>query len=224
MPSIHHLFCVALLPAGGFTVISMALACFLIGGIPFGFVVGKLKGIDIRNEGSGNIGATNVLRVMGRGWGYSVFALDFLKALLPVLALRYLLYRNWIHAAPLSNESLLILCGVLVVLGHNYCPYLGFKGGKGMTSSAGFLMALMPWVFLSCFLTWLLFFYATRYVSVASMMASLSVPIATWFFYRGKPEYLGLGVILFALGIWRHRSNIVRLAQGTEHRFGDKKA
>ena len=210
------------IPAGGGDAFATLLVCFLIGGIPFGYFAGRMNGIDIRKEGSGNIGSTNVVRVLGRVWGYSVFALDFFKALLPVLFLKYALERQWVSTSPFSNEWFLILSGVMVVMGHNYCPYLGFKGGKGMASSAGFLMALLPPVFVVCFLTWVFFFYTTRYVSIASIAGSISVPVAAFIFYPGQTAYHGLAMILALLGIWRHRSNISRLVKGTELKFGSK--
>jgi len=123
--------------------IGLWLLAFLIGGIPFGFIAGKLNGIDVRNQGSGNIGATNVFRVVGKGWGIFVFILDFIKAFLPLNLYRY--YFAGIENLPVEVDLFLLVSGVLAVVGHNYSPYLGFKGGKGMATSAGFLAGLIPW-------------------------------------------------------------------------------
>jgi len=215
-------FTVANLPVEVGILSTLLLVSYLIGGIPFGYFAGNCKGIDIRKEGSGNIGATNVFRVMGKKWGSAVFTLDFLKAFLPVFIVKWALARNLVGPLPLSAELVSILVGIATVVGHNYTPYLGFKGGKGMSSSAGFLLALLPPVFVCCLLTWWILFFATRYVSIGSIMASIMVPTATLYFYPGQYWYLGLALVLCILGIWRHRSNIQRLLNGTENRFVKK--
>jgi glycerol-3-phosphate acyltransferase PlsY len=196
---------------------------FLIGGIPFGYIAGRLRGLDLRREGSGNIGATNAIRVLGKAWGIPVFALDVLKALVPLLAVK-----GWLgvdpQAMPLGAEYAGITVGVAAVLGHNFCPYLGFKGGKGMATSAGVVLALIPWSCLVCVLVWVALFLATRYVSVASIGAAVVLPIATAWAYPGMQGYLAMALVLGILAVWRHRSNIARLRAGTENRFERSKA
>jgi glycerol-3-phosphate acyltransferase PlsY len=182
-----------------------------------------LRGLDLRREGSGNIGATNAIRVLGKAWGIPVFALDVLKALVPLLAVK-----GWLgvdpQAMPLGAEYAGITVGVAAVLGHNFCPYLGFKGGKGMATSAGVVLALIPWSCLVCVLVWVALFLATRYVSVASIGAAVVLPIATAWAYPGMQGYLAMALVLGILAVWRHRSNIARLRAGTENRFERSKA
>jgi len=196
-------------------------AAFLIGGIPFGYLAGRMKGVDLRREGSGNIGATNAIRVLGKGWGIPVFILDVLKAVVPLLVVK-----AWAGRAPelfpWGVEFMAITVGAAAVLGHNFCPYLGFKGGKGMATSAGVLLALMPWSCLACVGVWVGLFFGTRYVSVASIGAAVVLPVATWWAYPGMHGYFSLALVLGVLAVWRHRSNITRLRAGTENRFERK--
>lgn len=196
---------------------------FLIGGIPFGFIAGKMRGIDLRQAGSGNIGATNAIRVLGKAWGLPVFALDVLKAFVPLVVLQQVLAGKP-GLFPFDAQLVLILVAVAAVLGHNYCPYLGFKGGKGMATSAGVLLALLPWSCVACFAVFGLVFSISRYVSLASLLTSVALPVATYFFYPDKSWFLLMAALLGAMAIWRHRGNITRLRQGTELRFGDKKS
>ena len=201
----------------------IAIGSYLLGSIPFGYLAGRLCGVDIRTKGSGNIGATNALRVLGKKWGYAVFLLDFLKAWLPVkLALGWGI-ALMVHPASAPGA----LAGLCALLGHSFPVWLGFKGGKGIASSAGVIVGLfsLP-VFLICLGLWLLLFTATRYVSVASIVASAALPVAVFTLYRPhRADWLGLtvSVVMAALAIWRHRSNIVRLRAGTEPRFERKK-
>ncbi len=190
---------------------------FVIGGVPFGYLAGRVKGIDIRTMGSGNIGATNVFRVMGRKWGTLVFALDFMKAFVPLLLLAHGLAdgRPW----PLPSDLLLILAGICAVAGHNHSIFLGFKGGKGMATSAGLLLALLPWPALCCIGAWVIVFFFSRYVSAASIAAAATLPVWT-FLLGGHTWLLGASILLGAMAVWRHRSNIQRLREGTEPRFG----
>jgi glycerol-3-phosphate acyltransferase PlsY len=203
--------------------IIIAVGSYLFGSIPFGYLAGRLCGIDIRTKGSGNIGATNVLRVMGKKWGYAVFLLDFLKAWLPVkLALGWGI-ALMVHPASAPGA----LAGLCALLGHSFPVWLGFKGGKGIASSAGVIVGLfsLP-VFLICLGLWLLLFSVTRYVSVASISAAAALPVAVGtLYFLHRADWLGLtvSVVMAFLAIWRHRSNIVRLRNGTEPRFERKK-
>lgn len=201
----------------------IAVGSYLIGSIPFGYLAGRLCGIDIRTKGSGNIGATNALRVLGKKWGYSVFLLDFLKAWLPVkLALGWGI-ALMVHPASAPGA----LAGLCALLGHSFPIWLGFKGGKGIASSAGVMVGLFSLaVFLVCLGMWLLLFTVTRYVSIASIVAAVSLPAAVGILVLlHRADWLGftVSVVMAALAIWRHRSNIVRLRAGTEPRFERKK-
>lgn len=192
------------------------LTAFVMGAIPFGYLAGKMNGIDVRNAGSGNIGATNVFRTVGKAWGIGVFVLDFLKAYLPLTAIMSLADDK---VLPLHHSAFILGAGVLSVLGHNYSPFLGFRGGKGMATSAGFLLAVIPGALGICLLGWILTFAITRYVSLASIVAGLLVPPAVLLLYPGDPWWIGASLVLALLSVWRHRSNIQRLREGTEHQF-----
>jgi len=150
-------------------------AGYLIGSIPAGYIAGRVAGIDIRTAGSGNIGATNVTRILGKGYGYPVFAVDFLKGLAAVI----ISVSMGQCAQPISVpvELFGIVAAVCCVLGHSFPVWLRFKGGKGVAASAGALFGLMPRAALIAVAVWLIIFYLTRYVSVASMIAALAVPI-----------------------------------------------
>ncbi len=195
---------------------------YLVGSIPTGYLLGKSRGIDIRQHGSGNIGATNVWRVMGRNWGLVAFASDFLKGFLPLFLLRKLCFAD---GGPWTVALLLVICGLAAIIGHNYTPWLGFKGGKGIATSAGVLAALMPPVLAFALSLWIIATLVTRMVSVGSLLAAVSLaPLAAWF-YPGQWIYFGLAVLAGGLAVWRHRTNIQRLLAGTESKisFGAKK-
>ncbi len=187
--------------------ISTILLSYLIGSIPFGVFAGQIVGIDIRQHGSGNIGATNVLRTLGKKYGIAVFLADALKGLIAVrLAV-------WFAGAdPFYRSSLGILAAIFVVVGHSFPIWLGFRGGKGVATSGGACLGLLP--------------VPTRYVSVASIAAIAALPLAVWVLSeRGNSaDYLvfGFSVFIALLVIWRHWENIVRLASGTEPRFDRK--
>ena len=195
---------------------------YLVGSIPTGYLLGKSRGIDIRQHGSGNIGATNVWRVMGRNWGLVAFASDFLKGFLPLFLLRKLCFAD---GGTWTVALLLVVCGLAAIIGHNYTPWLGFKGGKGIATSAGVLAALMPPVLAFALSLWIIATLVTRMVSVGSLLAAVSLaPLAAWF-YPGQWIYFGLAVLAGGLAVWRHRTNIQRLLAGTESKisFGRKK-
>ena len=201
------------------------LTGYLLGSIPFGFLVGKARGIDIRQHGSGNIGATNVVRTLGRNWGVFVFILDVLKGVVAVqLAERVL----GIDLAPpgtlhLSKELLGIIAGMACILGHNYPAWLGFKGGKGVATSAGVLIGLMPLAAVIGLGVWGSAFYISRYVSLASILAAVSLPVIVFALERRANELFWFSLVISTLAILRHRANIQRLLAGTEHRFEKKK-
>lgn len=225
------------------------LLAFLLGSIPFGLLIARARGIDIRTQGSGNIGATNVLRVMGKKFGIPCLLLDILKGFIPVaIAVNLIQITGRPVQVPLglpdawalklaAGDALKaqiahILTALFAVLGHNYSPWVGFKGGKGIATSAGVLLGLMPFAVLLLLAVWLLLFITTRYVSVASIGASAVLPLLTlwgsWHHGRiqdgtwNKPLFV-FTIIIAVLAIWKHRSNIQRLRDGTENRFQRKR-
>jgi len=195
---------------------------YLIGSIPWGYLFARSKGIDIRQHGSGNIGAANVLRVMGKKWGYLVFLCDFFKGFLSVKL------GSLIAAFFLVNLVLgSVIAAIACVLGHDYPILLGFKGGKGIATLAGAVLVLFPpLVFVSFGVIWIAVFLIGRYTSLASISAAVALPISVPLIVaKTETDFLLLvcfSVLMGALAIWRHRSNIVRLLNGTENRFGRK--
>ena len=193
---------------------------YLIGSIPSGYLVARSKGIDIRQRGSSNIGAANVARVMGKKWGYLVGFCDFLKGFLAVKL-------GFLIAAHVSSVPGGVTAAIACILGHNYTIWLGFKGGKGIATSGGAVLALLPpLVFLSGAVVWVGVFLISRYTSLASIIAAVVLPIAVLLIVAktGTDFWLlfTFSVVIAALAIWRHRGNIVRLLNGTENRFGKK--
>lgn len=190
-----------------------AVAAFLLGSLPTGYLVARSRGVDIRQHGSGNIGATNVFRTLGKPLGISVFVIDALKGFAAVWLALYFVPGEWSG----------IVAAVAVIAGHNYTPWLGFKGGKGIATSAGVLLALMPLAVLAIAIVWFAVFFASRYVSLASICASAALPLAVaalwWTGRGGSAPLLVFALVISALAIWRHRSNIQRLRDGTESRF-----
>jgi acyl phosphate:glycerol-3-phosphate acyltransferase len=195
---------------------------YLVGSVPTGYLLGRSRGLDIRQHGSGNIGATNVWRVMGRNLGLVAFASDFLKGFLPLYLVRVFSFPD---GGAWQVSLLLVLCGLAAIIGHNYTPWLGFKGGKGIATSAGVLGALMPWVLAIALSLWIIATLLTRTVSFGSLLAAAVLAPAAALFYPGQWVYFGLALLAGVLAIWRHRSNIQRLMAGTESRieFGSKK-
>lgn len=204
--------------------IAVAIIGYLLGSCPNGFLVSRARGVDIREHGSGNIGATNVLRVLGKKWGYLVFALDCLKGFLAVrLAFAFVSIGGpW--AA--QREIIGIVAGVACILGHTFPVWLRFRGGKGVATSAGVLLGLMPIAMLSVLAVWIVLFQLTRYVSLASIGAAVALPIFVFLFLQIKlltgVSLLPFSILIAGVVIWRHRSNIQRLLQGKENRFGQK--
>jgi glycerol-3-phosphate acyltransferase PlsY len=192
-----------------------AILAYLLGSIPTGYLMARAKGVDIRSLGSGNIGATNVFRALGKAPGIITLAVDCAKGTAAVVVVPRLVART---LAVELNELAPILCALAVILGHNYTCWLRFKGGKGIATSAGALLGLAHVAVLVCLGVWLIVFGLSRYVSAASIVAAVALPVAVWFTHHtGWLFYLSLS--LSALAVWRHRSNIQRLIQGTESRF-----
>jgi len=193
------------------------LLAYVVGATPFGFLAGKLNGIDIRDHGSGNIGATNVLRTLGKPVGITVLVLDILKGLVPVVVAR------------LSSESspVHIAAAVAAILGHNYTFWLRFKGGKGIATTAGAMAPVMPVALAVVVPVWLVLLKTTRYVSVASIGAAIAIPttLITVSLVTGRWDgyVLAFGCFVCLLAVWKHRSNIVRLRRGEENRFSSNR-
>jgi glycerol-3-phosphate acyltransferase PlsY len=230
---------------------------FLLGSIPFGLLIAKAQGIDIRAHGSGNIGATNVLRVVGKKYGVICFLLDVFKGFVPVaIATNLIRFAGHEPAVPLhfldtfarhygADQQLLVqtmhvFTALVAILGHNYSPWVGFKGGKGIATSAGVLFGLMPMGIVLLLVLWALVFRVTRYVSVASICAAAMFPLMTHLGARfhhvnndkslptlweagtwNKPLFV-FSLVISTMAILKHRANIKRLIQGTETRFTPK--
>jgi acyl phosphate:glycerol-3-phosphate acyltransferase len=202
----------------------LLLGSYLLGSIPFGYLAGRLRGIDIRRAGSGNVGATNVVRVLGKRYGYPVFALDVLKGFWAV--------KISMLVAPgqppewNSPQIFGMLAAMSCVLGHLYPPWLQFKGGKGVATSAGALLALTPVAALVGVVIWIIVFWLTGYVSLASITAAVGLPIGILVIGWQNPNKVKplvyCSACVAAVVIWRHRSNLSRLIRGTESRFTRK--
>jgi acyl phosphate:glycerol-3-phosphate acyltransferase len=187
-------------------------------------VISKAQGLDIRQHGSGNIGATNVLRVLGKPWGYLVFGLDTAKGLLAVAVAEAVAAKTVCVGHP---EIAGIIGGLSCIIGHTFPVWLRFQGGKGVATSAGVLLGLMPVAVISVFLIWLVLFKICRYVSLASIAAAAALPFfVAIYLHSGLVKGLALfpfSIVIAGVVIWRHRSNIERLWHGTEQRFGRTK-
>jgi glycerol-3-phosphate acyltransferase PlsY len=198
-----------------------ALAAYLLGSIPTGYLIGKAKGVDIRTVGSKNMGATNVFRTLGKGPGIFVLLADGLKGFAAAAWLCDLILRNFSGPAD-QVLTLQVVAGISAVLGHNYTCWLSFKGGKGIATTAGAYFALAPVSVTIALGVWILFFVATRYVSVASIAAAVALPTAVWLTQKS----LLLSIVTTVLGvmaIYKHKANIQRLRAGTESRVNFKK-
>ena len=209
-----------------------ALVAYLIGSIPTGFLVGRAKGIDIRAAGSGNIGATNAMRVLGKPAGIFVLLLDALKGYAACAFLPPLIY-NWLEPhfyglapgfaaeSPELKMKFYVVAGIFAVLGHNYTCWLKFKGGKGIATTAGVYLALAPTALGIALAAFLLAVVLTRYASIGSITGAVVLPVAVWFTCDNW-LFRAVTIVLGAMAIYRHRKNIQRLMAGTENRIGKK--
>ena len=190
-------------------IILLILVSYVIGSVPSGYLLGKLRGVDVRMVGSGNVGATNVARAVGKSQGVITLMADAAKGYLPVFA-----------ALQLGQDSLTIaLTAVAAFLGHLYPVFLKFQGGKGVATGFGALLALAPIAALVLAVVFVLVAGATRIVSLGSLATAAAAPLSLWLFYQ-PPVIVGMGFVLGAMVIFRHRGNIERLLAGTEPRFG----
>lgn len=198
--------------------VRVALALFIgyfVGAIPFGVVIGlRTAGVDVRKLGSGNIGATNVLRVLGARTAIVVLAMDVAKGIVAVFVGKWL-------APDTASEMLPLLSGIAAVAGHNWSVFLRFGGGKGVATTAGVVIASMPLTALIAIAAFLIVVAITRYVSLGSLVLACVLPIAAWQLDRPLPHVL-FALVLGIMTIWRHRSNIVRLLEGSENRLGKR--
>ena len=206
------------MPILGYFVI--AIGAYLLGSIPTGYLVGRARGIDIRTAGSGNIGATNVFRSVGKLLGACVLLMDALKGYVAAKWLCVWLIKLF-NVQGAEMETCQIVAGICAVLGHNYTCWLRFKGGKGISTSAGVFLALAPLATGIAVGAWIIVLVLFRYASVASIVAAVALPMTVWL----TPNSLTLRIVTTALGllaIYKHRSNIQRLVRGTESRVAFK--
>lgn len=200
-----------------FKIILLIALAYFLGSLPNGLYVAKFKGVDIRNQGSKNTGATNVFRVMGAKFGIFVLVLDALKGFLPLII-----------AEKLGVEgNILVLIGVIAVIGHTFSPFLNFKGGKGVATSLGIFLYLAPIPMLITLVMFIVVVGISKYVSLGSILASLMLPILI--LVAPVNEKLGNKTVVFIISavlgayiIYKHKTNIERLKNGTENKFYKK--
>ena len=195
---------------------SWILGAYLVGSVPFGYLIGRARGVDVRTVGSKNIGATNVYRTVGKGWGILAFACDFLKGLLPtLLAVQFVSTSSSLIPHP---SSLPVCVGLAAVIGHTLTVFMRFRGGKGVATAFGMMMALAPYPSLLAFAVFVVTVWLSHYISLGSMLAALALAGLVWAF----PATLLLRVIVALIAvfvIYKHRSNIGRLVSGTENKI-----
>lgn len=181
---------------------------YFFGAVPFSLIVSSLRGVDLRGQGSGNLGATNVYRVMGIGWAVLVFGLDLLKGFLPVFFGMLFLGEAWSHVG----------LGLLAILGHSFSCFVKFKGGKGVATGLGVVLALNPAAFGIVFPLGILIIWGTRMVSLASISCAILLPVLFWVLGSPQAYVIFIGVAA-GLVVLRHHSNIRRLIEGKENRI-----
>jgi glycerol-3-phosphate acyltransferase PlsY len=207
------------------TLIAVAVCSYLLGSIPFGYILVRVfQGIDVRSIGSGNIGATNVARTGGKGLAIATLALDAFKGWLPVFLVLHL--PNIPASSTLELHTLATFAALLAVIGHMFPVWLGFKGGKGVATGLGVFLAIAPQAVLIAVVLFLAIVIFTRYVSLGSILAAATFPIALWWLQRDtfSAPALAMCAAVALLVIIRHHQNIGRLLAGTESRFGARKA
>jgi len=190
-------------------------ASYLLGAIPTSYLAGKLgRGIDLREHGSKNLGATNVFRILGWKYAVPVGLFDIAKGAIPVML---------IGPAVADGELFPLLCGILAVVGHVFSVFVRFKGGKGVATSAGVVLGMAPLAVGVALLVWGLLVWLTGYVSLGSIVAAAVFPVLVHAMYPARREHLWVYVALAVVIIWMHRANIRRLLTGTENRFGTRR-
>ncbi len=197
------------------------LSAYLIGSVPTAYIVGRLvKGVDIRKHGSGNVGATNVFRVVGKKWGIFVLVLDILKGVFPVLLAG--IFYNRYFSDGIDVVYLKLLAGFFAVCGHNWPIFLKFKGGKGVAATAGIVLAVFPKAFFPVLFIFFTVVFVFRYVSLASIISTLFFPLFLYIFYKNLdsfPVLFFFSLILAIFIVYRHRENIKRLIKGEERKI-----
>lgn len=197
----------------------LVVASYFLGSIPTAYVVGKLvKGIDIRQHGSGNVGASNAFRVIGKKWGSTILFIDILKGFIPSYFFPMFFQDNF--------KILGLIFGIAAIAGHNWTIFLKFKGGKGVATTAGVFLGILPKAVLVAALVWVLIVALTNYIAVGSMVAGFSLVALIAVFYRDIPEFPFLfitSILLACLVVFMHRSNIDRLRKGTENKVFKRK-
>jgi glycerol-3-phosphate acyltransferase PlsY len=198
-----------------------AAAAFFIGAIPWSFIIGKrFYGVDLRKEGSGNLGATNTYRVLGIRAGLAAATLDIAKGFAAV-GIAWLLVPPSVGTT--AHQWTLVAATMAAVLGHSYSPYVGFAGGKGIATAAGALLLVTPQALPILLLTWIVVLTTTRYVSLGSIIIAAEYPLLVIWLYPDEIPFIIFSVAASALVIWRHRSNIARLASGKESKLQFKR-
>lgn len=198
-----------------FYTIAYPAAAFLSGSIPWSYIIGRMRGLDIRRSGSGNVGATNLFRTCGRAAGITGLLLDALKGALPVLAAQ----RGILGLTPSAGDWVLASAGICAVLGHVFSPWLGFRGGKGVATTMGVLLFLAPLSVLTGLAVFTLVVLVFRYVSLGSMLAALTMVPAVFVFQPGSLPVQLVICLAAAIILARHRSNLAKLLRGQENRF-----
>jgi glycerol-3-phosphate acyltransferase PlsY len=190
---------------------------YLTGAIPWALIIGlRFYGIDVRTQGSGNLGATNVLRVLGAKAAAGTFVLDVAKGSVAVGLAWFLVPAA--QFGETAHQWAMIAATMAAILGHSYSPYIGFKGGKGVATAAGGLLVLTPLPWPILFLTWLLIIALFRMVSLGSIIIAVEYPLLCVWLYPGDWVIIGFSVVAAALVVWRHRANIGRIVRGEEPR------
>jgi glycerol-3-phosphate acyltransferase PlsY len=198
------------------------IGSYLLGSIPAAYIAGRARGIDLRKHGSGNLGATNVIRVLGARIGLLVFAFDMLKGAVPVV-----FFPRWVapDVMPMHDPLLFgILCGVCAIAGHTRPIFLGLgKGGKGVATAAGVFLALAPVQTLLVLLVFAVVLWSSGYVSLGSLTSATLLPVLLWLTIGVRSPLFVISLFLVVFVFWTHRANIQRLRAGQEHRFGNNK-
>jgi glycerol-3-phosphate acyltransferase PlsY len=189
----------------------LVIFSYLLGSVPSGLIIGKLSGLDVRKAGSGNIGATNVARLLGKTGGLLTLVGDTAKGFIPVLVVQQMGFSYLVTA----------LVGVAAFLGHLYPIFLKFKGGKGVATSFGVLLGLAPLATMILLVVFAAVAFTTRIVSLSSMVTAVAAPLVLWLFYY-SPTYVIVTAFMALMIVFRHYANIQRLLNGTEPRFGTR--
>ena len=192
-----------------FSIILFTIIGYLLGAISFAVIIARSQGVDIFKEGSGNPGATNVKRILGKKWGHAVFTLDALKGFTATI------YPLMVY----SDDRLSIIGLIAAILGHSFSVFLKFRGGKGVATTIGGLLVLMCPVLLIGLAVWLIIFYTKKVVALASIIFAVSLPISAYFIYDTEEPRFYLSAVLALFIVVRHRSNIIRMFSGKENKF-----